>query len=59
MREGPRERVREGAKAPLPQLEPSVHGPCSHTEGEGRGKTRKNLFFEKYYDFLGRIRIYS
>jgi len=32
-----REGLREWSKAPLPQLELSVHGPCSHTEGEGEG----------------------
>jgi len=35
MREGLSVGLREWSKAPLPQLEPSIHGPCSHTEGEG------------------------
>jgi len=49
---GPREWLREWSKAPLPQLEPSVHGPCSRMEGEMRDKTQKTYSFEKYYDFL-------
>ena len=41
-----REGLREGSNSPLPQLEPSIYGPCSHTEGEGEGENAKNLFFE-------------
>ena len=51
-----REGLREGSNSSLPQLESSVYGPCSYTEGEGEGKSQKNLFFEKYYSFLCRIK---
>jgi len=54
-----REGLREWSKVPLLQREPSIYGPCSHAEGEGEGLIAKNLFFEKYYSFLCRIKIYS
>jgi len=44
--------VKEGSKVPLPQLEPSVHGPCSHIEGEGRGKMRKTYFLKNITFFF-------
>ena len=40
-----REGLREGSNSPLPQLEPSIYGPCSHTEGEGGGVNREKLIF--------------
>ena len=37
LREGVSVGLSEGSNSPLPQLEPSVHGLCNHTEGEGEG----------------------
>jgi len=50
--------VGERSKVSLPQHEPSVYGACSHIKGEVRGKNKNNFFFEKYYDFLCKIKIY-